>query len=41
MVYIVILNVETSSSDFQDCGNSNLANPHLVDDLEFHAGAED
>lgn len=41
MIDVIVLNIETSSGDLQDGCDSNLANPHLVNDLKLHAGPED
>ena len=41
MINVVVLNVESSPRDLQDGGDPDLADPHLVDDLQLHSGPED
>ena len=40
MIDVIVLNVETPSGNLKDCRDSDLANPHLVNDLKLHSWLE-
>ena len=41
VIYVVVLDVEPPPRDLQDGGDPDLADPHLVDDLQLHSGPKD
>ena len=41
MVDVIVLNVQPPAGDLQNGGHPDLADPHLVDDLQLHSGSED